>query len=53
MREEGRLRVFENGVLRKVFGPKGDEVTGEWIKLHSSDHVRKNEMGGAYGTYRE
>ena len=28
LREEGRLRVFENGVLRRVFGPKRDEVTG-------------------------
>jgi len=32
--EEHRLRVFENRVLRKVFGPKRDEVTGEWIRLH-------------------
>jgi len=30
LREERRLRVFENRVLRKVFGPKRDEVTGEW-----------------------
>ena len=35
MREERRLRVFENRVLRRVFGPKGDEVTGEWRKLHN------------------
>jgi len=34
MKEEGRLRVFENRVLRKVFGTKKDEVTGEWRKLH-------------------
>ena len=33
-REERRLRVFDNRVLRKVFGPKRDEVTGEWRKLH-------------------
>jgi hypothetical protein len=33
--EERRLRVFENRVLRKIFGPKRDEVTGEWRKLHS------------------
>ena len=32
--EERRLRVFENRVLRRVFGPKWDEVTGEWRKLH-------------------
>ena len=30
LREERRLRVFENRVLRRVFGPKRDEVTGEW-----------------------
>jgi hypothetical protein len=30
LREEHRLKVFENRVLRKVFGPKRDEVTGEW-----------------------
>jgi hypothetical protein len=36
-REEHRLRVFENRVLRKIFGPKGDEVTGEWRKLHSEE----------------
>jgi hypothetical protein len=35
LREERRLRVFENRVLRKVFGPKRDEVTGEWKKLHN------------------
>ena len=33
LREERRLRVFENRVLRRVFGPKRDEVTGEWRKL--------------------
>jgi len=32
LREERRLRVFENRVLRRVFGPKRDEVTGEWRK---------------------
>ena len=37
LREERRLRVFENGVLRKVFGPKTDEVTGEWRKLHNEE----------------
>jgi hypothetical protein len=34
---EHRLRVFENRVLRGIFGPKGDEVTGEWRKLHSGE----------------
>jgi hypothetical protein len=33
-RKEHRLRVFENRVLRRMFGPKRDEVTGEWRKLH-------------------
>jgi hypothetical protein len=37
LREEHRLRVFENGVLRGIFGPKGDDVTGEWRKLHSGE----------------
>jgi hypothetical protein len=37
MREERRLRVFENGALRGVFGPKRDEVTGEWRKLNNEE----------------
>jgi hypothetical protein len=37
LREESRLRVFENRVLRRIFGPKRDEVTGKWIKLHSEE----------------
>jgi len=35
--EERRLRVFENRVLRRIFGPKRDEVTGEWKKLHNEE----------------
>jgi hypothetical protein len=35
--EEHRLRVFENRVLRRIFGPKWDEVTGEWTKLHNEE----------------
>jgi hypothetical protein len=35
LREEHRLRVFENRVLRRIFGPKRDVVTGEWRKLHN------------------
>jgi len=35
LREERRRRVFENRVLRRVFGPERDEVTGEWKKLHN------------------
>jgi hypothetical protein len=34
---EHRLRVFENRVLRRIFGPKRDEVTGEWRKLHNEE----------------
>jgi hypothetical protein len=36
-REEYRLRVFENRVLRRIFGPKRDEVTGEWRNLHNEE----------------
>jgi hypothetical protein len=58
-----RLRVFENRVLRRIFGPKRDEGTGEWRKLHneelhnlysSSDIIRQvkaNEVGWACGTH--
>jgi hypothetical protein len=65
LREECRLRVFENKVLRRLFGPKRDEVTGErrrlhnkeflcsvlLTKYHSSDQVKKTEMGRTCGTY--
>jgi hypothetical protein len=37
LREEYRLRVFENGVLWRIFGLKRDEVTGEWGKLHNEE----------------
>jgi hypothetical protein len=37
LREEHILRAFENRVLRRIFGPKKDEVTGEWRKLHSEE----------------
>jgi hypothetical protein len=37
LREERRLRVFKNRVLRRVFGPKRDKVTGEWRKLHNEE----------------
>ena len=37
LREERRLRVFENRVLRRIFGPKRDEVTGEWRRLHNEE----------------
>jgi hypothetical protein len=37
LEEEHRLRVFENWVLRRIFGPKRDEVMGEWQKLHNKE----------------
>ena len=37
LREEQGLRVFENKVLRMIFGAKRDEITGEWRKLHNAD----------------
>jgi hypothetical protein len=37
LREEYRLRVFENRVHRRIFGPKRDEVTGGWRKLHNKE----------------
>jgi hypothetical protein len=37
LREEHRLRVFENRVLRRIFGPKRDEVTGGWRKIHNEE----------------
>jgi hypothetical protein len=37
LREECRLRVFENKVLRRIFGPKKDEITGEWRRLHNKE----------------
>jgi hypothetical protein len=66
LREERRLRVFENRVLRRIFGPKRDEVAGEWRILHNEglydfflfltkyctgDQIKDNYMGGACGTY--
>ena len=43
-REERKLRVFENMVLRRIFGPRGDEVTGEWRRLHNA------ELNGLYSS---
>jgi hypothetical protein len=37
LRKECRLRVFENKVLRRIFGPTRDEVTGEWRRLHKEE----------------
>ena len=55
--EERGLRVFENKVVRRIFGPQRDEVTGEWIRLltkfYSGDKNEKSEMGEACNTYGE
>ena len=37
MREERKLSVFENRVLRRIFGPRRDEVTGKWRRLHNEE----------------
>ena len=37
LREELRMKVYESRVLRRIFGPRRDEVTGEWRKLHSEE----------------
>ena len=59
MRKERRLRVFENRVLRRIYGAERDEVTGEWRKLHTEEHndrycsgdqIDKKEVGGACST---
>jgi len=42
LRDEWRLRVFENKVLRRIFGPRIDEVTTEWRKLHNEE---LNDLG--------
>jgi len=64
LREEKKLRVFENMVLRRIFGPRRDEVTWEWRRLHNEelndlycsqycagDKIDKNEMGWTFGSY--
>ena len=53
--------MFENMVLRRIFGPRRDEVTGEWRRLHNEDvvftqycagdKIEKNELGWACGAY--
>ena len=44
LRDERRLRMFENKLLRRVFGPKRDEVTGEWRKLHNEELSDLNSL---------
>jgi hypothetical protein len=39
LREERRLRVFENRVLRRIFGSRRNEVTGEWRRLHNEEQI--------------
>jgi len=59
LRDERKLRAFENMVLRRIFGTRRDEVTGEWRRLYneelndlySSPNIEKNEMGWACGPY--
>jgi hypothetical protein len=64
--EDHRLRVCENRLLRRLFGPQRDEVTGEWRRLNNEelndlyytkyylgDQIKKKEMGGACSTYGE
>jgi hypothetical protein len=63
-REKHRLRVFENRVLRRIFGPKRDEVTGEWRKLHNEQlhilytspniirHIKSRKMRWAWHVAR-
>jgi hypothetical protein len=67
LREEHRLRVFENRVLMRIFGPKRDEVTGEWRKIaqrgaswfvlfakyNQHNQVEEDEMGGSCSTNGE
>jgi hypothetical protein len=40
LREEHRLRVFENRVLRRIFGPKRDKLIGEWRKLYNEELLK-------------
>jgi hypothetical protein len=46
LREEHELSVFENRVLRRIFGQKGDELTGEWRNLHKREWGRSGAHTG-------
>ena len=64
MSEKHRLMVFENKVLRKIFGAKRDEITGEWRKLHNAElhtlyslpniirNLKSRQMGRICSMYR-
>ena len=49
LREERKLRVFENMVLRRIFGPRKEEVTGEWRRLHMGMWRVWMRRGGVWG----
>jgi hypothetical protein len=63
LREEHRQEMLEDRLLKKIFGPKRDEVTGEWRRLHNEElhdlyclpHIiwviKKNEMGSVCGIF--
>ena len=61
MREQHSLRLFENRVLREIFRPESNEITGEWRRLHNEEicdlycspnvQIKKNEMDGTCSTY--
>jgi hypothetical protein len=65
LREERRLTVFEDCLVRNIFGPERDEITGNWRKVHIEelhdlysstgiiwgDQIKKNDMGEACDTY--
>jgi hypothetical protein len=44
IREEHRLKVFENGVLKRIFGPKRGEMVGDWRKLHDEELHNLNTL---------